>query len=76
MIRIDFCEYLLYLGDLQLSLSPDSVMFVNVNPVASSVAQDPTDIAGMDQEAGIRMCPEIVQKCKAEDPEKHHSPEP
>ena len=60
MIRIDFCEYLLDPDDLQLNLSPDSVMFVNVNPVVSSVAQVvPTDIAGLDQEAEIRMFPEI-----------------
>jgi hypothetical protein len=60
MIRTDFSEYLLHPNhddDLQLSLSPDSVMFVNVSPVASSVA--PTDIEAMDQEAEIRMFPEI-----------------
>ena len=52
MIRTDFSEYLLHPNhdDLQLS---DSVMFVNVSPVASSVT--PTDIAVMDQGAGIRM---------------------
>lgn len=77
MIRIDFCEYLLHPNDLQLSLSPDSVMFVNVNPVASSVTQVvPTGIAGMNQEGEIQMFPEIVQKCKAEDPGRPHSPEP
>ena len=53
MIRIDFCEYLLHPNDLQLSYS---VMFVNVSPVSSSLAHvAPTDIAGMNQEAGIRM---------------------
>ena len=56
MIRIDYCEYLLHPNDLQLSLSPDSVMFVNVSPVASSVAHVvPTEIAAMNQEAEIRM---------------------
>lgn len=56
MIRIDFCEYLLHPNDLQLSYS---VTFVNVSPVASSVAHFvQTDIAGMNQEAEIRIFPE------------------
>ena len=58
MIRIDLWEWILHPNDLLLSLSPDSVMFVNVNAVASSLAQVYlTDIAGMNQEAEIRMIP-------------------
>jgi hypothetical protein len=70
MIRI---EYHLHPNDLQLDLSPDSVMFVNVDPVASSVAQVlPTDFAGMNQEAEIDIYQAIVQKGKAQDPGCHH----
>ena len=61
MIRVPFCEYLLHPNDLHLNWSPDSVMFVNVNPVASSVAQAvPTDTAGMIQAPEIQMFPGIV----------------
>lgn len=66
MIRVAFCEYILH-----PNLSPDSVMFVNVGPVASSV-----DIAGLSWEAESQMYQELVHLCKAEDPERHHNPEP